>query len=261
MRANPDKEFLAVMKSVPLLVFAFCLSLLMSPLQADTYGYFTYVVNGASITITDYPEWAVGSVSIPASINGKPVTAIGNAAFEECQSLTSVTIPEGVTTVGDSAFGYCLSLQSISLPSSLTSIGDYAFALPQYTNSPETLPILPPNLTSIGEGAFVNWYLLKEITIPASVTSIGAGAFANCVSLARAWFLGNAPLMGEAVFRGAGRYPWIYGVKTIVHRLADKTGFTTPEWMGYPTTIVSSPPRKWDVWTYTDNGPDIQKGD
>ena len=55
------------------------------------------------------------------------VVAIGDAAFESCSSLTSVTLPEGVASIGDKAFYACTSLSSVAFPSTLHSIGSEAF--------------------------------------------------------------------------------------------------------------------------------------
>jgi len=84
------------------------------------------------------------------------VTSIGQRAFSDCTSLTSITIPDSVTSIGEYAFQKCTSLTSITIPSSVTSIGGSAFY----------------NCTS-----------LTSITIPGSVTSIGSQAFYSCTSL------------------------------------------------------------------------------
>ncbi len=58
---------------------------------------------------------------------GDGLQTIGERAFEGCQALTSVTLPEGVTSLGEGAFTLCGKLAEVSLPESLTEIGDRAF--------------------------------------------------------------------------------------------------------------------------------------
>ena len=64
---------------------------------------------------------------VTLSLFGNGVTSIGDHAFYECSSLTSITIPNSVTSIGNSAFYGCSGLTSIVIPDSVTSIGDYAF--------------------------------------------------------------------------------------------------------------------------------------
>ena len=91
------------------------------------------------------------------------VKSIGIGAFMYCDSLTSVTIPDGVTSIGDNAFHVCTSLAAVAIPDSVISIGEYAFS---------------------------NCASLTSITIPDSVTSIGDYAFSGSTTEI-AW--GDAP--------------------------------------------------------------------
>ena len=77
--------------------------LLLLALPAVVQAQFTYTTNNGTITITGYTG-SGGAVTIPSTINGLPVTSIGDYAFYNCTSLTSVTIPNSVTSIGDEAF-------------------------------------------------------------------------------------------------------------------------------------------------------------
>jgi hypothetical protein len=107
------------------------------------------------------------------------VTSIGDYAFSDCESLTSVTIPDSVTSIGDGAFFGCDSLTSMTIPDSVTSIGDSAFLGCDSLTS----MTIPASVTSIGNDAFFGCKSLTSMTIPASVTSIGDHAFFGCKSL------------------------------------------------------------------------------
>ena len=103
------------------------LSILSSSASAGTIGDLTYEIADGEVTITDCDEAARGELVIPAEIQGLPVISIGFRAFFGPNSLTSITIPDGVTYIGYGAFSNCIGLSSITIPDSVTSIGDSAF--------------------------------------------------------------------------------------------------------------------------------------
>jgi hypothetical protein len=129
---------------------------------------------------------------------GQRVTSIGNSAFYNCYSLSSIIIPSGVTSIGNSAFFNCSALSSISIPSGVKSIGNSAFS---YCRSISSI-VIPSGMTSIGDYAFYYCYSLSSIIIPSSVTSIGNYAFNGCTFMKEYHFQRTTPptLGGTSVF-------------------------------------------------------------
>lgn len=129
-------------------------------------------------TITSYTGSA-STVTIPRSVSGAAVTAIGRQAFMNNTAVTSVTMPSGITSIGLQAFSGCSSLSSVSMPSTLNSIGMAAF----YGCTSLRSVSIPSGTQSIGDEAFAGCSELKTITIPDSVTSIADDAFDGCDGL------------------------------------------------------------------------------
>ena len=121
---------------------------------------------------------------------------IGDYAFDDCSSLTSVTIPNSVTSIGGSAFCWCSSLTSITIGNSVTSIGGWAFL---YCSSLTSVTI-GNSVTNIGFGAFYNCSSLTSITIPNNVTSIEGNAFYGCSSLTSVTIGNSVTSIGEYAF-------------------------------------------------------------
>ena len=156
-----------------------------------------------------YSNEYIGAVVIPSSVkyNGVTysVTSIGNSAFRDCSSLTSIKISNSVTSIGNWAFYGCTGLTSIDIPNSVTWIGSSAFyecsSLTSVVwnvkkcsdfSSSSRLFENSPNITSFTFGDEVEHIparlcygmnKLTSIEIPNSVTSIGNSAFEGCSSL------------------------------------------------------------------------------
>jgi hypothetical protein len=235
---------------------------------------FNYTTTNGKVTITGYTGTG-GAVVIPSTIDGLPVTGIGEWAFSGSTSLTSVTIPDSVTTIESSAFRYCHGLTSISIPNSVTLIGDEAFGV-CYGLTSVSIPnsvtsigrstfagcrglisvSIPNSVTSIGDYAFESCYRLTSVTIPNSVTSIGIYAFAGCsgltslsigsgvTSIGHSAFstcegLTEAVFLGNAPSIGLGVFSLTaYGFT--IYYYDGKTGFTSPTWMGYPSVAIGT---------------------
>jgi prepilin-type N-terminal cleavage/methylation domain-containing protein/prepilin-type processing-associated H-X9-DG protein len=148
---------------------------LLTP-SAVVQSQFTYSTNQGTIIITGYTG-SGGDVTIPDSINGLPVTCIGENAFSGT-SLTDVTIPDSVTNIGDEAFAGCAALNSATIGNSVTSIGNSAFYGSGLTNI-----AIPDSVTYVGGSAFSYCNSLNSVLIGNSVTSIEVGTFAECYGL------------------------------------------------------------------------------
>ena len=216
----------------------------------------TVAVTFGGETYDSYFNEYKGSVIIPSTVvyNEKiySVTSIGELAFRDCSSLTSITIPEGVARIGDRAFYYCNNLSSISLPMSVTSIGNAAFC---YCEKLKSITI-PEGVVSIGNGAFSGCYNLTSISIPESVISLGDDVLSDCYNLTSisvagtcgnnfTWKLNRE---GELIIKGTGamnKIPWIQfndAIKTVTitkgvtsiaplafNRCSNLTSITIPE--------------------------------
>ena len=142
---------------------------------AETFGDYEYsVLDDGTVKITGY-NGSAETVVIPDTIDGKSVTSIGNGAFEDCTSLTSVTIPDGVKCIGHSAFYECTSLKSITIPDGVTSIGGTAFS----DCTSLTSITIPDSVTILNSFTFSGCKSLSDVNIPDGVTYVGDGAFSG----------------------------------------------------------------------------------
>ena len=200
------------MKDLKLL--AILLTLLLSMMSIDTFAYDIAVDNEDGMTIY-YNYYSDGlevtykstngnsyrdDVVIPEEIvySGKTlkVLIIGEKAFYNCSSLTSVTIPNSVTSIRNEAFRSSTALSSVTIPNSVTSIGNSAFE-----GCSSLIKILIGNgVKRIGYYAFASCTSLTSITIPNSVTSIGEHAFGWCTSLSSITIPNSVTSIGESAF-------------------------------------------------------------
>lgn len=79
-----------------------------------------------------------------------PVKEISEGAFNGCDYLSQIFIPEGVTIIGQDAFMGCTQLKNVSIPATLSSIQSNIFYGCQNLQS----IILPGNLIEIGDNCF-----------------------------------------------------------------------------------------------------------
>ena len=147
------------------------------------------------------------------------VTEIEEIAFNSCQNLTSVMLPEGLTRISPSAFSRCTSLTGITIPKSVTRIDGAAFQhcssltemiLPEGITEIAMLTfghcknlsdiVIPESVTKIGDSALNQCESLKSIVLPENLTEIGDYAFLNCYDLTSVTLPKNLTTIGEGAF-------------------------------------------------------------
>lgn len=181
---------------------ALCITMIPTKAQAVWVGNLALELNsnGESYYVSDCNEYASGSLTIPATYNGKPVTRIGDEAFRYCTMLSSITIPDSVTIIGSGAFRFCTSLISITIPDSVTRISDAAFWYCQKLTS----ITIPDSVTSIGKSVFYSCYKLSTVTLPDGITAISDEMFYACYDLIDVTIPDSVISIGRAAFYWCG---------------------------------------------------------
>ena len=183
--------------------------------------YYKIVDNEACVTFQEYREGMHlsdyhGDVVIPATVTYQdvtyPVTTIDYYAFNYCQGLTSITIPESIKWIGGSAFYLCTGLTRVTI----TDIEAWCrcimggagsnpllYAQHLYLNDTEVTDLtIPDGITAIGNYAFLGCVGLTSVTIPNSVTSIGDNAFEDCTGLTSLSIPNSVTEIGQVAFEG-----------------------------------------------------------
>ncbi len=237
------------------LLFLLLAALATLPLYAYDFevdGIYYYKRSNSTCQVTNRSYYGGGSYSdnivIPESVtyNGTEytVTSIGERAFFDCSSLTSVTIGNSVTEIGNYTFDGCSSLTSITIPNSVTSIGNYAFnnctglteLIIEDGDQTLTLGYNSYSGYSTGKGLFYDCpvdtlYLgrnvsynteqkygyspffskksLKSINIGNSVSKIGSSAFYGCSNLTTITIPNSVTTIGNDAFTGCSSLTFI----------------------------------------------------
>ena len=225
---------------------------------ADFFDYYkiNYSISDGEATITghDYKDGITNldvpenlTLAIPGTIEGYPVTAIGQEAFYAVYELAEIIIPEGVKSIGYHAF-YLLyddNLKSITIPGSVTDIGSqvfgdvsnittagpigggYDYEFGWTTGIPDgafrdfsslTSVTLPDSLTWIGSGAFYNCSNMNLSSFPTALTNIGTSAFENCSSLTAAVLPDGLTNLGQEAFKNCTSLSYVQIPKSMTSK-------------------------------------------
>ena len=149
--------------------------------ELDSENHTATVIRNQTDDGINYPN--ATNVIIPATITSEDVTytvtSIDDMAFSECESLTSVVLPNTIDTIGLSAFMNATSLTEIEIPNSVVCIHYQAF------NSCSALKSIsiPDNITTIYEHTFAGCSSLTAVELGSGIQKLAMFAFANNTAL------------------------------------------------------------------------------
>ena len=252
-------------------------AMLLLAVPAAAQAQFTYTTSGSAITITGY-SGPGGAVTVPAAINGHPVTGITNETFTQT-NISSVSIPASVTSIGSQVFAACFNLTAITVDPQnrfFSSRDGVLFDKSQTTllQYPEGLAgsyAVPGSVTTIATGALAECVGLTSLSIPGSVsdfmdlaicscanlgsvtigaaiTSLPNDLFTGCGSLTNVAFQGNAPTIAPPIYSGSP--PIFYGeTNTTAWYLPGTTGWSNT-FAGIPARqLAATPSAEFDFTT------------
>lgn len=127
---------------------------------------------------------------------GSSLKTIGNRAFG-FTDLTTITLPDSVETIGESAFDHCDKLTSVNIPDNVTTIGNGAFQ-----NTAITSVAIPGSVKTIGQYAFENCTSLATLELGSGIQTIDVWAFRDCTSLTSVSIPDSVKTIGSSAFNG-----------------------------------------------------------
>ena len=194
----------------------------LPPYDYDNYKfevdgiYYKIVDDAACVTFQRYENGMHlsdyhGDVVIPSAVTyqGKtyPVMTIDFYAFNYCQGLTSITIPESITSIRSSAFYLCTGLTRVTIKDITAWCNAYIdsnpllYAQHLYLNDTEVTDLtIPDGITAIHDNAFQGCSGLLSVTIPNSVKTIGNHAFEDCAGLTSIEISNSVTEIGDLAF-------------------------------------------------------------
>lgn len=204
------------MKRVAAIILATALLLTLFvavPFTAEAKASGDYEYNEQSdgtAVITKY-KGSAEKLAIPSKLDSHTVKAISSQAFEFCDSITSVTIPDSVTDIGSYAFAWSRNLATATIGKNVKTIGEYAFSMCRKLNSINvsekngSFASKDGNLYNKSKTQLLQYALGKEsksFTIPGGVTKVGDSAFENCETITSIKFSDSVASVGKEAFGG-----------------------------------------------------------
>ena len=216
--------------------------------KCDTEEGWEYTVTKyRDVIITGYTG-AKTEVTVPTQIEGMPVIAIGENAFQNNVNLEAVTIAPGVVRIGKSAFAGCSGLKHVTIPSSLIMAQESAFSgcvaledvhiedLSAWCNivfdnsaanplfyadmlyvagQQMTNLVIPEGVDAIAAYAFCGYTGMTAVNISSSITNIDTSAFSSCDGLTTITIPDNVINIGDGAFADCSNLERIYFGKNV----------------------------------------------
>ncbi|MBR6769315.1 MAG: leucine-rich repeat protein [Clostridia bacterium] len=188
-----------------------------------------YVENGLTYTIYKNAAKLIAAdetateIAVPAKIKDGTVAVkfVASHAFKNNETVTKITLADGIEVLGKEVFYGCFNLKEVTLSNAITAIGDGLFrncyalekaVLPNTITSMGTdvffecrslkVVALPDNdsFVIVPNETFYNCTSLEEVTLPASTTVIGEKAFYYCTALKGITFTDKITAIGVKAF-------------------------------------------------------------
>ncbi|MDE5992670.1 MAG: leucine-rich repeat domain-containing protein, partial [Oscillospiraceae bacterium] len=199
------------------------------------------------------------NLTIPAQIEGLPVTAVGDDSFKGLDGLIRVYFPDTLKEIGSCAFMNS-GAQDVRIPASVEKIGNNAFYNSKYGNSLTSEFVvlgngilyayngssdevtIPSNVKRIGEDAFTGHSEITTVTFTSDITSIDGGAFYKCSSLTKVELPDTVKNIDVGAFTGCSALKTVVGGTDIesIHQYAFHDCNELTAFYGYAGTYMET---------------------